>query len=150
MGKDHHRVKPYLLYTRYPLLYPARGSWAMLRRVLDVRNRIVAEEYGIQRHNDPAYTSRRLKALTPDTLNERGLANTLWKRYLYPGIDQVRKSLDALSPLESDYFHTLYNFITKELYTSKSGDVGLRRAYGRGFGLALHAGRKGGGRRNPL
>ena len=123
MGKDHHRVKPYLLYTRYPLLYPARGSWAMLRRVLDVRNRIVAEEYGIQRHNDPAYTSRRLKALTPDTLNERGLANTLWKRYLYPGIDQVRKSLDALSPLESDYFHTLYNFITKELYTSKSGDV---------------------------
>ncbi len=123
MGKDHHRVKPYLLYTRYPLLYPARGSWAMLRRVLDVRNRIVAEEYGIQLHNDPAYTAHKLKALTPDTLNERGLANTLWKRYLYPNIDQVRKSLDALSPLESDYFHTLYNFITKELYTSKSGDV---------------------------
>ena len=29
MGKEHHRVKPYLLYTRYPLLYPARPSWAM-------------------------------------------------------------------------------------------------------------------------
>ena len=123
MGKDHHRVKPYLLYTRYPLLYPARASWAMLRRVMDVRNRIVAGEYGIQRHNDPAWTAEQLKSLTPDTLNERGLNNTLWKRYLAPNIEQVRRNLDALSPLESDYFHALYNFVTKELYTSKSGDV---------------------------
>ena len=123
MGKDHHRVKPYLLYTRYPLLYPARASWAMLRRVMDVRNRIVAGEYAVQRHNDPAWTAEQLKSLTPDTLNERGLNNTLWKRYLAPSIEQVRRSLDALSPLEADYFYALYNFITKELYTSKSGDV---------------------------
>ncbi len=33
MKMDHHRVKAYLLYTRYPLLYPARPSWAMVRRV---------------------------------------------------------------------------------------------------------------------
>ena len=123
MGKDHHRVKSYLLYTRYPLLYPARASWAMLRRVMDVRNCIVAGEYAVQRHNDPAWTAEQLKSLTPDTLNERGLNNTLWKRYLAPSIEQVRRSLDALSPLEADYFYALYNFITKELYTSKSGDV---------------------------
>ena len=51
MGMDHRRVKAYLLYTRYPLLYPARPSWAMVRRVMDVRNRIVANDmassYGI-------------------------------------------------------------------------------------------------------
>ena len=28
-----------------------------------------------------------------------------------------------MEPLEQAYFYTLYNFITKELYTSKSGDV---------------------------
>ncbi len=123
MGKDHRHVRPYLLYTRYPLLYPARGSWAMLRRVMDVRNRIVATEYGIQLHNDLHYTAERLQDIRPDILNQRALDGVLWKRYLAPGIDAVRKQLDALSPLEADYFYSLYNFITKELYTSKSGDV---------------------------
>ena len=123
MKQDHHQVKPYLLYTRYPLLYPARASWAMLRRVMDVRNRIVANEYGIQLHNDPLFTAELLKSFTPDALNERKLHNVLWTRYLCPNIDTVRKQLEALSPLESDYFYSVYNFITKELYTSKSGDV---------------------------
>ena len=123
MGMDHRRVKAYLLYTRYPLLYPARSSWAMVRRVLDVRNRIVAMEYGIQLRNSPHYTAQCLEAIDPDTLNERGLKNVLWQRYLAPAIDTVKQRLAALTPLERSYFHTLYNFITKELYTSKSGDV---------------------------
>lgn len=123
MGMDHRHVKAYLFYTRYPLLYPARSSWALVRRVMDVRNRIVANEYGIQLRNSPHYTAERLKDLKPDTLNERGLDNVLWKRYLCPSIDAVSQRLRALSPLEQSYFYTLYNFITKELYTSKSGDV---------------------------
>ena len=123
MGKDHRRVKSYLLYTRYPLLYPARPSWAMLRRVMDVRNRIVANEYGIQLRNTPQYTAERLRDINPETLNERQLDNILWKRYLYPSIDAVTQKLHALSPLEQSYFYALYNFITKELYTSKSGDM---------------------------
>ena len=123
MGKDHRRVKSYLLYTRYPLLYPARPSWAMLRRVMDVRNRIVANEYGIQLRNTPQYTAERLRDINPEILNERQLDNILWKRYLYPSIDAVTQKLHALSPLEQSYFYALYNFITKELYTSKSGDI---------------------------
>lgn len=123
MGMDHRRVKAYLFYTRYPLLYPARPSWAMVRRVMDVRNRIVANEYGIQLRNSPQYTAERLKDINPDTLNERHLDNTLWRRYLYPSIDAVAQRIGLLSPLEQSYFYTLYNFITKELYTSKSGDI---------------------------
>ncbi len=123
MGMDHRRVKAYLLYTRYPLLYPARPSWAMVRRVMDVRNRIVANEYGIQLRNSPQYTAERLKEIHPDILNERQLDNVLWKRYLYPSINAVTQRILALSPIEQSYFYTLYNFITKELYTSKSGDI---------------------------
>lgn len=123
MGRDHRHVHAYLFYTRYPLLYPARSSWAMVRRVMDVRNRIVAGEYGIQLHNSPSFTASQLAAITPESLNERGLNNVLWKRYLAPAIGQWGEQLQALSPLERDYFHTLYNFITKELYTSKSGDM---------------------------
>lgn len=123
MGMDHRRVKSYLLYTRYPLLYPARPSWAMLRRVMDVRNRIVANEYGIQLRNSLQYTAERLRDINPETLNERQLDNILWRRYLCPSIDAVTQRLQALSPLEQSYFYALYNFVTKELYTSKSGDV---------------------------
>ena len=121
-----NHVKAYLLYTRYPLLYPARPSWAMVRRVMDVRNRIVANEYGIQLRNSPQYTAERLKDIHPDTLNERGLDNTLWKRFLYPSIDAVAQRIRSLSSLEQSYFYTLYNFITKELYTSKSGIARFR------------------------
>ena len=123
MGMDHHRVKSYLLYTRYPLLYPARSSWAMVRRVMNVRNRIVAGEYAVQLHNDPQYTARYFRLIDPVVLNERGLHNVLWNRYLAPSIAGLKQKLEALSPVERSYFYTLYNFITKELYTSKSGDV---------------------------
>lgn len=123
MGMDHRHVKAYLLYTRYPLLYPARASWAMVRRVMDVRNRIVANEYGVQLRNSPHYTAEFLQQLTPSTLNERALDNVLWNRYLFPAIDSVSQKFRNLSPLERSYFCSLYNFITKELYTSKSGDV---------------------------
>lgn len=128
MGMDHRRVKAYLLYTRYPLLYPARPSWAMVRRVMNVRNRIVEAEYGIQLRNNIEYTAYKFKDLQPDVLNERKLDGRFWRDYLCPPIQRLAEKLAALSPLEKSYFYTLYNFITKELYTSKSGDVeGLSR-----------------------
>lgn len=130
MGRDHHTVRPYLLYTRYPLLYPARASWAMLRRVMDVRNRIVAGEYGIQLRNSPHYTALRLAEINPQTLNERQVTGKLWTHYTRPAIEEFGARLAALTPLERSYFYTLYNFITKELYTVKSGDVDYVGCYG--------------------
>lgn len=123
MGMDHRKVKAYLLYTRYPLLYPARPSWTMIRRVIDVRNRIVANEFGVQLRNDTEYTAQKLSELNSDTLNERGLSGYFWDTYLRPSLDRFHEKMMALSPLEKSYFYILYNFITKELYTSKSGDV---------------------------
>ena len=63
MGMDHRKVKAYLLYTRYPLLYPSRPSWAMVRRVIDLRNRIVADEYGVQLRNSLEYTAQKLEEI---------------------------------------------------------------------------------------
>ena len=123
MGMDHRKVKAYLLYTRYPLLYPSRPSWAMVRRVIDLRNRIVADEYGIQLHNNPEYTARKLEEINASTLNERGLRGRFWETYLRPPIDRFQEKLQRLSAIEKNYFYAVYNFLTKELYTSKSGDV---------------------------
>lgn len=95
----------------------------MVRRVINLRNRIVAEEYGIQLHNSLEYTATKLQSIQAQTLNERGLQSRFWEQYLRPSIDIFAQHLAALSPLEQTYFYALYNFITKELYTSKSGDV---------------------------
>lgn len=123
MKMDHHRVRAYLFYTRYPLLYPARPSWAMVRRAINLRNRIVTNEYSIQLHNTTEYTAQKLQLINAETLNERGLQGRFWEQYLRPSIDVFAQRLTALSTLEQTYFYTLYNFITKELYTSKSGDT---------------------------
>ena len=122
MNVDHRKQRPYLLYTRYPLLYPAQASWAHVRRIIALRNRIVAMEYGAQMHNHPSYTSDLLSQINPQTLNEKGKRGYFWEQYLLPGILRFQERLSSLLPLEKTYLYTLYNFITKELYTSKSGD----------------------------
>lgn len=123
MGVDHRRQHPYLLYTRYPLLYPASASWAAVKRVMDVRNRIVAGEFEVQRHDDVRHTALCLDHIKAEVMNERGLTGRLWRDYLRPPIDAFRTSVASLSPLGRTYFFSLYRFVTKELYTSKSGDI---------------------------
>ena len=123
MGQERRSMHPYLLYTRYPLLYPARASWAQVRRIINLRNCIVASEYGVQLHNHPSFTKRLLAQINPSVLNQKGLQGRFWEQYLKPSISRFGERMELLTPLERTYFYTLYNFITKELYTSKSGDV---------------------------
>jgi len=123
MGVDHREVNAYLFYTRYPLLYPARSSWALVRRVIDLRNRIISDEYGIQLRNSIHYTSHKFKEIDSEILNERQLSGRFWDTYLRPEIDRFNEKLNGLNVLERAYFFSQFNFITKELYTSKSGDT---------------------------
>ena len=123
MGQERRSMHPSLLYTRYPLLYPARASWAQVRRIINLRNCIVASEYGVQLHNHPSFTQRLLAQINPSVLNQKGLQGRFWEQYLKPSISRFGERMEQLTPLERTYFYTLYNFITKELYTSKSGDV---------------------------
>ena len=123
MGQERRSMHPYLLYTRYPLLYPARASWAQVRRIINLRNCIVASEYGVQLHNHPSFTQRLLAQINPSVLNQKGLQGRFWEQFLKPSISRFGERMELLTPLERTYFYTLYNFITKELYTSKSGDV---------------------------
>jgi hypothetical protein len=123
LGRDQRLTRPFLLYTRYPLLYPATPAWDTVKRALSLRNLIVAMEFRVQ-HDPTTATVRRLFAgLTPDALNQRHLTGRLWQQYQRPAIQRLTDALAALSPLEQSYFFALYRFITKELYTSKSGDV---------------------------
>ena len=94
-----------------------------MRRIINLRNCIVASEYGVQLHNHPSFTQRLLAQINPSVLNQKGLQGRFWEQYLKPSISRFGERMELLTPLERTYFYTLYNFITKELYTSKSGDV---------------------------
>lgn len=123
MGQPRERVKAYLLYTRYPSLYPATTSWQMVAKALDLRNRIVASEYLCQKYNSVDYTRELLDQLRPEILNERRLSGKLWQQYLLPDMEKFHHSLTHLSALEQNYYNRLYTFIVKEQYCSKQGYV---------------------------
>lgn len=123
MGKDHRHTRAYLLYTRYPLLYPAKEEWTQVRRAINLRNLIVATEYAVQLHNSPGFTASLISEITPEALNLKGLRGRYWEQYLAPSIAAPGTDLSLLSPIEREYYLTLYNFIVKEQYTSKSGDM---------------------------
>jgi hypothetical protein len=120
MGIDHRQSKAYLFYTRYPLLYPATPSWTMVHRIINLRNLIVAMDYQVQAHGDEDYTAEVLAQINPSTLNEQRLSSKLWTQYQEPQIAAFQHSLQRLTALERSYFYTLYNFITRELYTAKT------------------------------
>ena len=123
MDFEHQKQRPYLLYTRYPVLYPARSSWAQVRRIIHLRNMIVVAEYATQLHNRIEYTAGVFNQINPQTLNQKKLRGRLWNEFLRPQIQDFRNKLDALEGMEKAYFYTLYNFITKELYLSKAGGM---------------------------
>ena len=62
-------------------------------------------------------------------LNEQRLSSKLWTNYQEPQITSFQHRLQQLTTLERSYFYTLYNFITRELYTSKT--AGASDAEGR-------------------
>ena len=102
MNYPHEKQRPYLLYTRYPLLYPARTTWAQVRKVIALRNRIVASEYGVQMHNHESYTEELLAQINPQTLNVRKLRGRFWEQYLSPQIHDVQeKMVHSIKGLEN-------------------------------------------------
>ncbi len=122
MGVDVHKVTGLPHVFQIPRCsIPSRPYWSLVKTAVEVRNRIVLCDYDVQRHNDVAFTRGFLANLKAATLNEKGLTGRFWETYLQPDIDKFEQRLKNLSSLESDYFHRLYNFITKEQFVSKTG-----------------------------
>jgi hypothetical protein len=121
MGIDVHRTQAYLMYSKYPMLYPERPYWGLVKSAVELRNRIVWNDFEVQRINDTQHTHSFLQNIEAATLNENKLSGMFWETYLRPSIDLFGKRMSDLSQLEKTYFAQLYNFITKEQFVSKTG-----------------------------
>ncbi len=131
MDVKEEEIRSYLLYSKYPVLSRESHSKEHLRKILLLRNAIVAIEYAIQRKNDLEYTQSIFNRITPEKLNIAGMTGKFYDYYLRPQIDKFRMMLLALSPLEQTYFFKAYTFIVKELWLSKVGEKeyeGVKRA----------------------
>lgn len=127
---DGETTQAYLLYTKYPKLYPSSPSWEAIKRAINLRNQIVSCEYSIHQMNDIEFTQKVFEKIQPATLCTLQVNERFWKQYLLPPIETFTKKVKQLGVLERKYFFRLYNFITKELYLSKSGELDFSRIYG--------------------
>ncbi|MGL4293404.1 MAG: AAA domain-containing protein, partial [Bacteroidales bacterium] len=123
LGLHSDRIDAFLLYSKYPLLYGMAPYWGLVKQAIDLRNQIVGLEYRLQQHNDPDYSRQILSTINSETLNTRGKKDKLWMQYQKPQIDAFADRLATMSAIESDYYHTLFTFVTKEQYTAKAGDT---------------------------
>ena len=74
MGIDVHKSQAYLMYSKYPLLYPERPYWGMVKAAVEVRNRIVLSDYDVQKNNDVAFSREFFAKLNATTLNENNMS----------------------------------------------------------------------------
>ncbi len=124
LGVAHDKVQPFLLYTKYPTLYPVRSSWNQLKEILNLRNRIVMNEKRVLQESSCRFTDHMLRSITPENLNERHCHGLFYDRYLSAPARQFHEAYTHLTDVERAYFLEHYNFITKEQYLAKCGAAG--------------------------
>jgi len=121
MGVDVHHTQAFLMYSKYPMLYPERPYWSLVKAAIEVRNRIVLADYELQKQNSAPYSLEFLKSITAGNLNEKGLSGKFWETWLRPSIDRFAEQLNRLSSLEALYLSRIYSFVVKEQFVSKTG-----------------------------
>ncbi|MDR0686327.1 MAG: AAA family ATPase, partial [Dysgonamonadaceae bacterium] len=114
-------VKSCLLYSRIPLLHPERYERRRLENVINLRNRIVGNEYVIQKANRAIITGMSLDGIRSENLNSAKINNKLFNNYIAPQIDAFNISFQKLSQTEKTYFLRLYTFLAKEIWIAKCG-----------------------------
>ncbi|MDR2804265.1 MAG: AAA family ATPase, partial [Dysgonamonadaceae bacterium] len=114
-------VHSYLLYSKYPLLSKEKHSRKHLQAALLLRNRIVADDYALQKANNCQTTLELLSGVRSQNLNLEKMSGKLFDNYLAPSIDRFYTGFSRLDPLEKTYFLRLYTFIVKELWLAKAG-----------------------------
>ncbi len=115
--KNHHKLHPLLLYSKYQNGLIRLGSAPhLIFSAIKMRNEIVAQEY--------RYTHQGLNILTQltaDQLNTKGTAGTLWERYQKPELERLLAPIRMATPLERAYYLRFLTFIETEHLLSKVG-----------------------------
>ncbi len=117
LGKDPDAIRAFIFYSKYPCLSEESADISILKRAINLRNCMLANEY--RTVSDEGFARTLIDKIYPDQLNTFQLDNALWHRYLAPGIVEFKKVFEQASPLELDYFYAFYTFVVREQFLAK-------------------------------
>lgn len=117
LGKNPDNIRAYIFYSKYPCLNEETAEMSILKRAINLRNCILANEY--RSLTDEDYARALIEKIYPDRLNTYQLTSSFWHRYLAPGITAFKEVFDKAQPLELDYFFSFYTFVAREQYLAK-------------------------------
>ena len=115
-------IDAFLFYSKYPVLLPLPYSLNMVRQAINIRNMIVKTEKDITDNNNNDFSETIIASVNSANLNVRKENSSLWNRFQKPQIERFASSIEKLSSLEKAYYLSIFTFITKEQYVSKTGD----------------------------
>ena len=109
----------FLLYSKYSQSLLALGmAPEKIFEAIKVRNGIAWTEMRLAADGE----WRMLDRLTPERLNEKGVADRLWRSYQRPQIAAVLDTVHHASELEKAYFFRFLTFISNEHVLAKLGN----------------------------
>lgn len=114
--KDTDR-KTYILYSKHNALLYATKFDRLAKEALNKRNLIVANEREIVDTTNSSYNL--VNSLNASNL----LTNTPAPPWAINKLQEFKQPIDNAKPLELEYFHSFYSFVTKEHYISKAGET---------------------------
>lgn len=114
--KDTDR-KTYILYSKHNALLYATKFDRLAKEALNKRNLIVANEREIVDTTNSSYNL--VNSLNASNL----LTNTPAPPWAINQLQEFKQPIDNAKPLELEYFHSFYSFVTKEHYISKAGET---------------------------
>lgn len=126
LGIPYNALRTYIFYSRYPSgnLRLSIANKARLKEIINLRNLIVASERKIAFDSTNIESKNHITAISPTTLvTNPNVVPAFLNNYIIPQINEFKSHFNNSTPLEIEYFHSLYSFITKEHFLSKAGDT---------------------------
>jgi len=129
-GLSDELIDMRLLYSRYPAhegLMVVNFYRTLFREAIALRNRVVAQEFGIAREGFGSIVPQ----LTVDGVyGSKGTKeDTFFKRYIAPKIEQLNEQITTLNAVERAYLEEQMNFVYREqLYSKLGSQQGLGNA----------------------
>lgn len=119
LGIERKKIRPQLLYSRYPLSYEQESTPQQISRALMLRNRIVA----LMQQMSKDGLRDILEKMTPNDLNETGTTSRLWNNYIRPRIERILTPVQTDDKELSEYIFGNIAFVTREMMLAKAGDI---------------------------
>lgn len=126
LGVPFSNLKTYIFYSKYQEnnanLRLSTPYMAAIKKILNVRNSIVAHEHLIATAKDTTTLRDLLLQINPEELIQNPtVSKSFLERYIVPQIEHFRRPFIENSALVLRYFYQFYSFVAKEHYIAKAG-----------------------------